>query len=77
MPNVSPKAIYWGKTLSKFVSVQLVIQTLGFVCGILIVRTLDQQQYAYFTIANTMQGTMNMLSDSGISIGLTAIGGKV
>ncbi len=77
MPTISPKAISWGKTLSKFVSVQLLIQVLGFVSGILLIRTLEQQQYAYFTIANTMQGTMNLLADSGISIGLTAIGGKV
>jgi O-antigen/teichoic acid export membrane protein len=55
----------------------LVVQALGLASGILLVRTLDQQQYAYFTIANTMQGTMNVLADSGISSGLTAIGGKI
>ncbi len=77
MPIISPKAIYWGNILSKFVSVQLVIQALGFASGILLVRTLSQQQYAYYTIASTMQGTMNVLADSGISIGLITIGGKV
>ena len=77
MPTISPKAIYWSKTLSKFVSVQMIVQALGFASGILLVRTLNQQQYAYFTIANTMQGTMELLADSGVSIGLTAIGGKV
>ena len=77
MSTISPKVIYWGKTLSKFISVQLVIQALAFASGIFVVRTLEQQQYAYFTIANTMQGTMNLLADSGISSGLTAIGGKV
>ncbi len=74
---LSPKFIYWGKTLSKFVSVQLVMQALGLASSILIIRTLDQTQYAYYTIANAMQGTMGALADSGISIGLTAIGGKV
>lgn len=77
MPTISPKVIYWGKTLSKFVSVQLVIQALVFASGILLIRTLDKTEYAYYTIANTMQGTMNVLADSGISIGLTAIGAKV
>lgn len=77
MPALSPRVIYWSKTLSKFVSLQLVVQVLGFASGILLIRTLDKQQYAYFTIANTMQGAMNVLSDSGISIGLSAIGGKV
>lgn len=77
MSNISPKAIYWGKVLGKFVSVQLLVQVLGFASGILVIRTLDQQQYAYFTIANTMQATMNLLADSGISGALLAIGGKV
>ncbi|OKH22655.1 polysaccharide biosynthesis protein [Chroogloeocystis siderophila 5.2 s.c.1] len=77
MLQFSPKAIYWCKTLSKFVSVQLIIQGLGFISGLLIVRTLDKQQYAYFTIANTMQGSMTVLSDSGITAGLSAIGGRV
>ncbi len=77
MPKISSKSIHWGKILSKFVSVQLVIQLLGFASGILLVHTLEKQQYAYFTIANTMQGTITLLADSGINSGLTAIGGKV
>lgn len=40
-------------------------------------RTLEQRDYAYFTIANTMQGTINVLADIGISIGLISIGGRV
>ena len=45
--------------------------------GILLVRCLEQREYAYFTIANTMQGTINLLADIGISIGLVSIGGRV
>ena len=63
--------------LSKFISVQLIVQAIGLVSGILLVRSLSQSQYAYYTIVNTMQGTMNLLADSGISIGLISIGGKV
>ena len=77
MPTISSKAIYWSKTLSKFVSVQIVIQVLGFASGILLVRTLVQQQYAYYIIANTMQATITLLADSGIDSALSAIGGKV
>ena len=40
-------------------------------------RSLEQREYAYFTIANTMQGTINVLADIGISIGLVSIGGRV
>ncbi|OUL30801.1 polysaccharide biosynthesis protein [Nostoc sp. 106C] len=69
--------VHWLKILSKFVSIQIVVQALGLVSGIWLVRTLDQQQYAYFTIANTMQATMNLLADIGISTSISAIGGKV
>ena len=68
---------YWAKTLSKFLSAQLIIQALMAVSGIIIIRTLSKEQYAYFTIANSLQATMNLLSNSGISIGLLAIGGRI
>ncbi|MFL6210399.1 MAG: polysaccharide biosynthesis protein [Pyrinomonadaceae bacterium] len=77
LPFPSTRIFYWGKTLSKFISVQLVVQGLGVASGILLVRTLSQQEYAYFTIAFAMQSTMNVLADSGVGIGLTAIGGRV
>ncbi len=73
----SSKIVYWLKTLSKFISIQLIIQALGFASGILLVRNLDKQEYAYLTLANSMQGAMNVLADSGIGSALSAIGGKV
>jgi O-antigen/teichoic acid export membrane protein len=73
----SPKFSHWFKLLSKFVSVQLIVQALGFASGILIIRTLSKEEYAYFTIANSMQSSMNVLADSGISTALMSIGGKI
>ena len=35
------------------------------------------QEYAYYTLANTMLGTMTILADGGISTGVMAQGGKV
>jgi O-antigen/teichoic acid export membrane protein len=63
--------------LGRFVSFQILAQSIGVLSGILLVRTLDRREYAFFTIANSMQGMMNLLADTGLSIGLTAIGGKV
>jgi O-antigen/teichoic acid export membrane protein len=77
MSTRSEKAVYWVKLLSKFVSVQLIVQALGFATGVLIIRTLSKEEYAYFTIANAMQSTMNVLADSGISTALLSIGGKI
>ena len=66
-----------ARLVGNFASIQVLVQLVGFASGILIVRRLDQHEYAYFTIANTMQGTINVLADMGISIGLISIGGRV
>jgi O-antigen/teichoic acid export membrane protein len=66
-----------ARTLSQFVTVQVAVQLMGAVSGILLVRTLSQSEYAYFILANSMQATMGILADSGVGIGLSAIGGKV
>ncbi len=56
---------------------QGLVQCLGAVAGLLIVRHLSKADYALFTIANSMQGAMGVLADSGISVALAAIGGRV
>lgn len=63
--------------LSRFVTVQVAVQAMGVASGILLVRTLSQTEYAYFTLAFSMMSTMSILADSGISISLSSIGGRV
>src|ERR1039457_1177875 len=71
------RAFHRARVVGSFAIVQGVVQVIGFLSGILLVRWLDQREYAYFTIANTMQGTINLLADIGISVGLVSIGGRV
>ncbi|MEY2519926.1 MAG: hypothetical protein QOF24_1685 [Verrucomicrobiota bacterium] len=71
------RALHRARVVGHFAFVQSVVQVIGFLSGILLIRHLDQREYAYFTIANTMQGTLNLLADIGISIGLVSIGGRV
>ena len=71
------RALPRARVVGNFALVQSAVQVIGFVSGILLIRHLDQREYAYFTIANTMQGTLNVLADIGISIGLVSIGGRV
>lgn len=71
------RALHRARVVGSFAVVQAAVQIVGFLSGILLVRQLDQREYAYFTIANTMQGTLNVLADIGISIGLISIGGRV
>ena len=80
LPNKHPlfaKALYWGKLVTITGGAQVIIQGVGVLAGILIIRLLPTEEYAYYTLANTMLGVMTMLSDGGISNGVTAQGGKV
>ena len=72
----SPQLFKWGKLLGKTGGAQLLIQATGFICGIFIIRVLTSEQYAYYTLANTMLGTMTVLADGGISTGVMSLGGK-
>ena len=75
-PNYS-KIIKWGKLISLTGSVQLFGKAVGFLSGIIIIRFLPVHEYALYTLANTMLGTMYLLADGGISAGVMSNGGKV
>jgi O-antigen/teichoic acid export membrane protein len=76
-PVNSGKLKSWGKLLTIVASGQVLIQLIGLVSGILIIRLLPTKEYALYTIANTMLGAMTLLADGGISMGVMAQGGKV
>src|ERR1043166_686821 len=67
----------WTRILTRFLSFEALVQGLAFSCGILLVRALPKAEYALFTVANTMQATMNLMADNGIGSGITSIGGRV
>jgi O-antigen/teichoic acid export membrane protein len=71
------KLLHWFKLVSITGGTQALVQGLGLLTGLFIVRTLSIKEYAYYTIANTMLGTMSVLADSGISTGVMAEGAKV
>ena len=71
------RAFDQARRFGNYALVQVAVQFVGFASGILLVRWLPQREYAYFTIANAMQATLNMLADIGISVGLISIGGRV
>lgn len=67
----------WGKLISVTGSAQIIVHAVGFASGVLIIRLLPVQEYAFYTLANTVLGAMTILSDGGISTGVMAQGGKV
>ena len=71
------KIVEWGKLISITGTTQVVIQIINFGCGILIIHLLSTKEYALYTLANTVMGTMILLSDGGISTGVMAEAGKV
>jgi len=71
------KAMEWAKLISITGSAQILIQGLGLLSGILIIRLLTTREYALYTLANTMLATITVLADSGIGAGVLAGGGRV
>lgn len=71
------KIWHWIKLISITGTAQVTVQAIGFISGILVIRLLPTQEYALYTLANTMLGTMTILADGGISTGVMAQGGKV
>ena len=67
----------WGRLISIISGAQIIIQGIGLVSGILVIRLLPTQEYALYTLANTMLGTMVVLADGGIANSVVAQGGKV
>lgn len=71
------KLIEWGRLVTVMGSTQLLVQGLGMLGGIFVIRMLSTQEYALYTLANTMVGTMLLLADGGIATGVMSEGGRV
>lgn len=67
----------FGKLGTQVGIAQVAIQGIGFISGILVIRLLPTHEYALYTLANTMLGTMTILADGGIATGVMSEGGKV
>jgi O-antigen/teichoic acid export membrane protein len=71
------KLMQWCKLVTITGFSQIVVQGCGFLGGILVIRLLPTHEYALYTLANTMLGTMLVLADGGIANSVMAQGGKV
>ena len=67
----------WTSLSGQVAGLQIVVQGINAVTGLLLVRHLPKDQYAWLTIAGSLLATLNLLGDGGISTGLTAIGGRI
>lgn len=71
------KLFEWSRLVSISAVAQISIQLISFICGILVIRLLPPHEYALYTLANAMLGTMILLADSGVSTGVMAQAAKV
>lgn len=71
------RTLEWVKLISLTGGFQILVQAISFVCGIFIIRMLPTQEYAYYTLANLMLGSLTILVDGGITTSVMALGGKV
>jgi O-antigen/teichoic acid export membrane protein len=67
----------YGKLIGVTAIYQIIIQAVSLIAGFLIVRLIPTEEYAWYTIANTVLGMMTVISDGGINSSLMAQGGKV
>lgn len=62
--------------LSGFFSLELLIQGIGMLTALLIVRNMPKEQYAIYSLANGMQEALLMATSVGLGTALLAIGGE-
>jgi O-antigen/teichoic acid export membrane protein len=67
----------WSLLSGQVAVMQVLVQGVGAVTGLLLIRALPKEEYAWFTLAASMLATLNLLADGGISTALTSIGGRV
>lgn len=65
------------RRIAGVVSTQTLVQGLGFVVGIVLVRVLSPTQYGYYTLAVALVGVANVLTELGVANAVMAIGGRL
>jgi O-antigen/teichoic acid export membrane protein len=55
----------------------MLVQGVNAVTGLMLVRYMAKDDYAWFTLAASLLATLNLLGDGGVGTGLTAIGGRI
>ena len=63
--------------LAAYGGAQGVVLVVNTISGFILVRGMGKEQYAWFTITNSLLATISVLSDSGLSSAMMSIGGRV
>ncbi len=75
--QVAQKLRRWAWLSGQVAGTQILVQGINAVTGLLLVRGLPKEEYAWFTLAGSLFATVALLGDGGVSTGLTSIGGRL
>src|ERR1051326_2078578 len=63
--------------IAGFSTFQVAIQGVTCLCGFLLLRVLNKQEFAAYVIATSLLSMLNVLTDCGLGTGLISIGGRI
>jgi hypothetical protein len=63
--------------LTRFASAQVAVQAIGFLAGVVAVRSMEPAQYGYYTLALSMAGMAAVLGELGLASAVMAVGGRL
>jgi hypothetical protein len=66
----------WLRMLTAFVSLEVAAQACTVVASFLVVRNLDKNHYAWYSLAFNLQSTLGILTLLGIGTGMTSMAGQ-
>ncbi|MFN3683192.1 MAG: hypothetical protein ACK41F_04570 [Fimbriimonadaceae bacterium] len=66
----------WSRLLATFLTGQTLVQGLNVLTGFLLLRWMSVEAYAQYTVANSFQGTIGILTDLGVSGSIVALVGQ-
>lgn len=68
--------LWWGRVVSRFIGVNVLVQAVGLLVGILVIRGLDKTEYGYYAVFTSMIAAFVLVSDSGVAGTLLAALGR-
>ncbi len=77
MTNIIAACRRYAPRLVGYTGVQVLVQVMNAATGFFLVRSLDKNEYAWFTIANSLLATINIMADSGLGSATTSLGGPI
>ena len=71
----APSLLRWVKLIGGFAFLHALAQGVNALSGIILVRSMSKEDYAWFTIFNSIAATITMLTDSGLGSAFASLGG--